>query len=110
MLLAQAAQAFFQSKTVIIPHDDKKHRGGEDSADSSDTVLAVADGVGGWASKGINPGLFSTKLTHSLIERSESDPALEPRELIKQACDIAASQFQGTATIVALKQVDDHEE
>ena len=37
---------FFQSKTVIIPHDTKLDRGGEDSADASDTLLTVADGVG----------------------------------------------------------------
>ena len=61
---------FFQSRTVIIPHDDKIHRGGEDAAASSDTVLTVADGVGGWALKGINPGLFSNELTSSIIEFS----------------------------------------
>jgi len=53
----------FQSKTVIIPHDDKKHRGGEDAADSCDTLLTVADGVGGWGLRGVNPGLFSMELT-----------------------------------------------
>lgn len=76
-LLVSTAQAaskdynpgsFFQSKTVIIPHDEKKFRGGEDSADSDDTVLVVADGVGGWALRGVNPGLFSGRLTSSAVE------------------------------------------
>ena len=53
---------------MIIPHDTKLHRGGEDAADSSDTVLAVADGVGGWARSGVNPGLFSMELTRLAIE------------------------------------------
>ena len=58
---------YFEHKTVIIPGDDKKHRGGEDSADANETLLVVADGVGGWAMSGVNPGLFSKKLTHDAI-------------------------------------------
>ncbi len=40
--------AYFESRTIIIPHDDKIHRGGEDSAHATDTMITVADGVGGW--------------------------------------------------------------
>ncbi len=52
--LIAAASAFehgsyFESRTIIIPHDEKIHRGGEDSAHATDTMIAVADGVGGWA-------------------------------------------------------------
>ena len=104
---ASGTGAFFQSKTVIIPHDDKLHRGGEDSADSSDQVLAVADGVGGWANKGINPGLFSAKLTRSLIDRSIEDPSLDARQLLIEGCNIAGKEFQGSATIVTLKLAED---
>ena len=68
--------SFFQSKTVIIPHDEKKHRGGEDAADSNDYVLAVADGVGGWANRGVNPGLYSAELTRSVIQFAEEQPDL----------------------------------
>ena len=32
----------------IIPHPEKKLKGGEDAAYSSNRVVAVADGVGGW--------------------------------------------------------------
>ena len=53
---------------MIIPHDDKKHRGGEDAADSCDTLLTVADGVGSWISRGVNPGLFSGDLTKRIVE------------------------------------------
>ena len=63
---------------MIIPHDDKKFRGGEDAAASTDTILTVADGVGGWALKGINPGLFSNELTNSIVEFSQSDPYMNP--------------------------------
>jgi len=57
------SDAFFQSKTVIIPKDAKLAKGGEDSADSSDSILVVADGVGGWAEAGIDSGFYSNKLT-----------------------------------------------
>lgn len=74
--------AFFQSKTVIIPHDDKRHRGGEDSADSNDFLLTVSDGVGGWVFRGVNPGLYSQELTRSLVEFAEQDPSTTCYELI----------------------------
>lgn len=46
----------------MIPHDDKVHKGGEDALTVSPTLMAVADGVGGWADKGVDPGLFSKQL------------------------------------------------
>ena len=83
--------SFFQSKTVIIPHDDKRHRGGEDSADVNDFVIAVADGVGGWATRGINPGFFSMELTASVVGMAEINPESTAHELVFQACNHAAS-------------------
>ena len=46
----------------IIPHPEKAYKGGEDAGMESDKYLCVADGVGGWASHGIDPGLYSKKL------------------------------------------------
>jgi protein phosphatase PTC7 len=43
----------------MIPHMDKAYRGGEDAFYISDSLLVVADGVGGWADSGVNPGLYS---------------------------------------------------
>jgi hypothetical protein len=48
-LKAEPSLFYFEHKTVIIPHDEKKFRGGEDAASTSDRLLVVADGVGGWA-------------------------------------------------------------
>jgi protein phosphatase PTC7 len=33
----------------MIPHPDKVSKGGEDALYANDNILAVADGVGGWA-------------------------------------------------------------
>lgn len=45
-----------------IPHDDKRYKGGEDAYTTSPKLIAVADGVGGWADRGVDPGLFSKQL------------------------------------------------
>lgn len=39
----------FQGGVFVLPHMQKRHKGGEDAAVLTDRVLAVADGVGGWA-------------------------------------------------------------
>jgi protein phosphatase PTC7 len=53
-------------KTVIIPADEKKFRGGEDAARASDSLLVVADGVGGWANSGVNPGIYSNDIVEGI--------------------------------------------
>ena len=40
---------FFRSSATNIPHKSKAHRGGEDAWVANDSLLVVADGVGGWA-------------------------------------------------------------
>ena len=42
-----------------IPHIEKREKGGEDAWSASPNLLAVADGVGGWAAYNVDPGLFS---------------------------------------------------
>ena len=91
---------------MIIPHDDKLYRGGEDSADSNDTLLVVADGVGGWALRGINPGLYSATLTSSVLGMHEEDPSKSPYDLIVNGCEYSATQYEGSATVTALKLVE----
>lgn len=44
------------------PHPDKAYKGGEDAGFSSARLLSVADGVGGWAKHGVDPGKYSKEL------------------------------------------------
>ena len=44
----------------------KKDSGGEDAWYTSERLLSVADGVGGWNRHGIDPALFSRKLMDNL--------------------------------------------
>lgn len=71
---ALAEQGLFMSKTVYIPKNPatEKRGLGEDSADVSpdNSVIVVADGVGSWIKKGIDSGIFSRKLTSTVVETS----------------------------------------
>ena len=104
--------AYFRHKTVIIPHDSKKHRGGEDAASSSDTVLVVADGVGGWARHNVNPGLYSRLLTQTVVELATATPPAGDDangknssliEVVHKANWIAAEKHLGSATCTTLQ-------
>jgi protein phosphatase PTC7 len=46
----------------IIPHPDKVSKGGEDAGYADKKYLSVADGVGGWADEGVDPGKYSKNL------------------------------------------------
>ena len=47
---------------AMIPHPAKQEKGGEDAYFIAEHCLGVADGVGGWAEIGVDPGLYSSQL------------------------------------------------
>lgn len=52
----------FIAAVTNIPHYKKRARGGEDGFILSEELIACADGVGGWARKGVDPGIFAKEL------------------------------------------------
>ena len=52
----------FVSHGYMVPHPEKLSKGGEDYVYFSERVVAVADGVGGWAQHGIDSRNYSKKL------------------------------------------------
>ena len=40
---------YFRHAATNIPHIEKRDKGGEDAWVATDSLLVVADGVGGWA-------------------------------------------------------------
>lgn len=104
-------KARFVHKTIIIPHDSKKFRGGEDAASTIDTMLVVADGVGGWANKGVNPGLYSRKLTETIttsfskLTSAEQD-VVDLKKLVHRSNHIAADAHLGSATCTVVRLKD----
>ena len=106
--------AHFLSRTVLIPHDDKRKTGGEDAASTSSNALVVADGVGGWANQGVNPGNFSRELAQRIVHavdgkestrRSNATPSL--KDLIQKCNMETAAQHLGSATCTTLTLTDD---
>jgi protein phosphatase PTC7 len=90
-----------------VPHFEKDHRGGEDgfylSVDGR--TMGVADGVGGWASKGINPALFTWAFMQHALRHAAANERLTAKGIMEKAYDdTMAEKHQGScpATIVAL--------
>lgn len=62
--------------------------------------------MGGWALRGINPGLYSERLTTSILEFHEADHEWTTKRLLFEGCKQAASEYEGTATVVTLKLLE----
>jgi serine/threonine protein phosphatase PrpC len=56
----------FNSGIYLNPHFEKRKKGGEDAASLADNMLAVADGVGGWITSGVDPAIFARKLCRNI--------------------------------------------
>lgn len=89
-----------------IPHPDKVKKGGEDSffACSDSQSFGVADGVGGWARDGIDPGKFSRNVLQYAYEGIRKTPAGSSADL-KEALGGAVSRIisdgtQGGTTVL----------
>ena len=82
----------FLAGASMIPHPAKVDKGGEDAFFICETgrSLGVADGVGGWAEIGIDPGLYS-------------------RELMAHAKDYAASMYTANDSSSSDDEEDEEE-
>jgi len=66
----------------MIPHPEKKYKGGEDAAYADEGILVVADGVGGWASRGVDPAIYSRNLVKSVVnnwQKNQKKYILNPK-------------------------------
>tara|TARA_Y100000996_G_scaffold311707_1_gene248058 strand:- start:53 stop:802 length:750 start_codon:yes stop_codon:yes gene_type:complete len=82
-----------------IPHPRKAHRGGEDSyvvSSPTNSTIAVADGVGGWESKGVNPRAFADEMlikTYQYMKKGEINPKKAITEAYAQLSEIGSATF-----------------
>ena len=70
------------------PHFAKKAKGGEDAACILQNLLAVADGVGGWAESGVDPAIFSRRLCVNIEKHGkEADERrlMRPKEILNDS-------------------------
>jgi len=75
---------YFITGVCMIPHKEKAYKGGEDAFSCSidGCMFCLADGVGGWAKKGVDPGLYSKELCSQFKYLYESQMKLLPEDLL----------------------------
>lgn len=72
---ARAALRFGRRGACAIPHPKKAHRGGEDAYLAHPGSIGVADGVGGYASHGIDPAVYTRNVMRFALEYVEKGAA-----------------------------------
>ncbi|KAM1099265.1 hypothetical protein TB2_005766 [Malus domestica] len=99
----------FSVGTYLIPHPNKVGKGGEDAffvSSYNGGVLAVADGVSGWAEQDVDPSLFPKELMTNAsnfvgdVEQVNNDP----RILIGKAHAYTSSIGSATVMIAMLER------
>lgn len=92
----------FSIGTHLIPHPAKMEKGGEDAffvSSYNGGVLAIADGVSGWAEKNVDPALFSRELMENASDLvTDEEVNYDPQILMRKAH--AATSSIGSATII----------
>ncbi len=93
----------FEFGTFILPHPDKADRGGEDAlfANNKLNALGVADGVGSWYFRGVDPGIYAQelmRLTEVAIQAGQRDPV----KALDEAYDVNKEQGTTTACVALL--------
>ncbi|XP_025626468.1 probable protein phosphatase 2C 26 isoform X1 [Arachis hypogaea] len=96
------SEVSFSVGSCLLPHPDKVDRGGEDAllvSNYNGGVLAIADGVSGWAEEDVDPSLFPRELlanASNFVEDMEVN--YDPQILIRKSH--AATSSTGSATVI----------
>ncbi|KAK4274865.1 hypothetical protein QN277_018032 [Acacia crassicarpa] len=96
------SEVSFAVGTCLIPHPKKVDRGGEDAflvSSYNGGVIAVADGVSGWAEEDVDPSLFPRELMANASSFvGDEEVNYDPQNLIRKAH--AATSSIGSATVI----------
>ncbi|KAH7469056.1 hypothetical protein KRP22_004199 [Phytophthora ramorum] len=95
-----------QSGACGLPHPQKRSTGGEDAWFICGDTVGVADGVGGWARKGIDSGEYSRTLMSSAqrtVRAADKTPT--PLQVLTVAHRSAQCPGSSTACIVQLDEL-----
>ena len=100
------AQLTLAAGAAMIPHPAKEDKGGEDAyfVCESGRCMGVADGVGGWAEIGIDPGLYSRELMQHAKEFALSTEPSEdgPQKILEYAHSKTTARGSCTACILCV--------
>ncbi|KAG4935186.1 hypothetical protein JHK85_050105 [Glycine max] len=92
--------------TCLIPHPKKVNTGGEDAffvSNYNGGVIAVADGVSGWAEEDVDPSLFPRELLANASNFvGDEEVNYDPQILIRKAHAATFSTGSATVSIVAM--------
>ncbi|KAK4271771.1 hypothetical protein QN277_020413 [Acacia crassicarpa] len=93
---------------TYLPKPDRKKPRGEDCYFmlSDRNTVGVADGVGGWSSKGIDAGQYALELMQHAMLATLRQPkgSVNPRTVLNKAFQRTKSEGSSTACIATLKQ------
>jgi protein phosphatase PTC7 len=92
---------FLKTGVTIIPHPKKEFKGGEDALAIRPKMISVADGVGGWAKKGVDVAKYSKQLMRLIGEAYDSHPELTPNEILAEASS-HTTEIGSTTVVIAI--------
>jgi protein phosphatase PTC7 len=101
--LAADEDLVFESSCCLIPHPQKQKSEDAFFIAASSRAIGVCDGVGGWASLGVDPSAYSTRLTKEM--RAYVDRGGHPgaHEVLHHGwCVTQAARVQGSTTACVL--------
>ncbi|CAD7953288.1 unnamed protein product [Amoebophrya sp. A25] len=89
----------FQGSKFGMPHPDKAHKGGEDAMMLLERMAGVADGVGGWSRRGVDPGEYSRALLKNVEGEciKQRGNLRQPTRILRKAYD-KCKPITGSAT------------
>lgn len=93
--------------SCMRPHPEKEYKGGEDAMYAHDNVLAVMDGVGGWAEHGVDPAKYSKKLAKFVEQLWQSQAGryiINPKSLIVDSARLNKEIGSSTCAILTLDE------
>lgn len=99
-----AAGLTLSSGAWALPHPEKLARGGEDAHFIGKDCVGVADGVGGWADMGVDPGIYSKALMAGVSAALEQEgrvamnPDERPVAVMREAHTQANRTARGSTT------------
>ena len=95
----------FIGGVACLPHDDKVAKGGEDAWTASERLIAVADGVGGWARHGVDPGIFSKQLCKDIQKLfNEHGTKKSLKDILVDAVKLNKNRGSSTAVLASLEE------
>lgn len=94
----------FEVGVVAIPHPEKAAKGGEDASFVAEKGMGVFDGVGGWASVGIDAGEYAREVAERTRGGMGGVEDADAVEALEKAVDDTGKTGSSTACVVRVEQ------